>query len=67
MGGEGVGQAEHRRQLRSEQAGAQDPDGNAQALARHRPDGAAFARFEIAHQLGDVARELVLVRCEVSA
>jgi hypothetical protein len=67
MGGESVGQAEHRRQLRSEQARPQDPDRDVQPLAGNRSDGAAFLPLEIAHQLHDVVGELVLVRSQVAA
>src|SRR5690348_9656683 len=63
---EGERQAEHRRELRAEQARSEDPDGNVEALAGDRADAAVLA-FEIADQFDDVLREAVGVRREIAA
>src|SRR5690348_3440772 len=64
--GEGIGQAEHRRELRAEQARPENPDRYVEALAGDRADAAVLA-FEIAHQLDDVLREAIGVRREIAA
>jgi hypothetical protein len=65
MRGESIGQAEHRRELGSEQARSQYPDRDRQALAGDRADALALAAAEIVEQF--VARELILVGSEVAA
>ena len=66
MGCEGVGQAEHCRELGAEQARPEDPKRNVQALAGNGPHSTARP-FEIALQFQHVVGELVLVGVEVSA
>src|SRR3546814_14753042 len=57
MRGEGVGKPQHGGELGAEQAGAEDPDWDVQAFAGNGPDATSvFRRFEILHQLDDIAR-----------
>ena len=59
-------QPERRRQLRPEQARAQNPQRDRQTFTRDRAHAPAVA-FEIAHQLDHIARELRFVRRKVAA
>ena len=66
--GEGVGQAERCGELGSKGAGAEQPDLDVRALARHRPHRlAGLRRFEKAKQFDHVLWEAVGAAGEVAA
>src|SRR3546814_8246641 len=55
-------------ELGAEQAGAEDPDWDVQAFAGNGPDATSvFRRFEILHQLDDIARRSIGVAVEGAA
>ena len=61
---EGVAEAKHSRELRAEQARAQDPDRDVHPFAGDGAD-AAVRPPEIADELDDIARELVGVGAQL--
>ena len=67
VAGKGVGQAQHRRDLRAEQAGAEDIELHIGTRTGSGPDPGAPVIGEIALQLDHVAREGIGIAVEIAA
>src|SRR5690606_1845783 len=68
MGGEGVGQAEHRGELCTVETGAENPDRYVEPLARHGAYTLAFlCRCEVVDQLDHIVGEVVHVARQIAA
>ncbi len=67
MRGEGIGPAEHRRELRAEKARSQNPDGHVESRTGDRPDPlAGLRRIEIMHQLYDIVGKLIRIAAQMA-